>query len=76
MGFTLKVLVEAERCVVKGYTQICDMTAGKDHRTYDLALVILNEEIEHKSWFSELLGEGLQGIFCVEGKHHLLYPNS
>jgi ferritin-like protein len=33
----LTVLVEAERCAVRGYTQICNMTAGKDHRTYDLA---------------------------------------
>ena len=53
----LKVLVEAERCAVRGYTHICNLTAGKDHRTYDLALAILNEEIEHESWFSEFLGE-------------------
>ncbi|GAI10432.1 unnamed protein product, partial [marine sediment metagenome] len=30
-----------------GYTNICNLTAGKDHRTYDLAQTILNEEIEH-----------------------------
>jgi len=29
----LKVLVEAERCAVRGYTHICNLTAGKDHRT-------------------------------------------
>jgi len=34
----LKVLVEAERCAVRTYTEICNMTFGKDHRTYDLAL--------------------------------------
>src|SRR3970040_304986 len=34
----LTVLVEAERCAVWGYTHICDLTAGKDHRTYDLSL--------------------------------------
>jgi ferritin-like protein len=33
----LKILVEAERCAVWGYTQICNMAAGKDHRPYDLA---------------------------------------
>jgi len=33
----LKVLVEAERCAIRGYTHICNLTAGKDHRTYDLA---------------------------------------
>ena len=34
----LTVLVEAERCAVRGYTHICNKTAGKDHRTYELAL--------------------------------------
>ena len=64
----LKVLVEAERCAVRGYTQICNMTAGKDHRTYDLALAILNEEVEHESWFSEFLGEGPSGHFMRRGE--------
>lgn len=63
----LKVLVEAERCAVRGYTNICNITAGKDHRTYDLALAILNEEIEHESWFSEFLGEGPSGHFMRRG---------
>jgi ferritin-like protein len=63
----LKVLVNAERCAVRGYTEICNMTAGKDHRTYDLAQSILNEEIEHESWFSEFLGEGPSGHFLRRG---------
>jgi ferritin-like protein len=63
----LKVLVDAERCAVRGYTHICNMTAGKDHRTYDLSLAILNEEIEHESWFSEFLGEGPSGHFMRRG---------
>jgi ferritin-like protein len=63
----LTVLVGAERCAVQGYTGICDLTAGKDHRTYDLALAILNEEIEHESWFSEYLGEGPSGHFMRRG---------
>jgi ferritin-like protein len=64
----LKVLVEAERCAVRGYTQICNLTAGKDHRTYDLVQAILNEEIEHESWFSEFLGEGPSGHFLRRGE--------
>jgi len=64
----LKVLVEAERCAVRGYTNICKMTAGKDHRTYDLSLAILNEEVEHESWFSEFLGEGPSGHFMRRGE--------
>jgi len=64
----LKVLVEAERCAVRGYTHICNLTAGKDHRTYDLALAILNEEVEHESWFSEFLGEGPSGHYLRRGE--------
>lgn len=64
----LTVLVEAERCAVRGYTYICNLTAGKDHRTYDLSLAILNEEIEHESWFSEFLGEGPSGHFMRRGE--------
>lgn len=64
----LTVLVNAERCAVRGYTQICNMTAGKDHRTYALAQAILNEEIEHESWFSEFLGEGPSGHYLRRGE--------
>lgn len=64
----LTVLVNAERCAVRGYTNICNLTAGKDHRTYALAQAILNEEIEHESWFSEFLGEGPSGHFLRRGE--------
>ncbi len=63
----LQVLVEAERCAVRGYTHICNLTAGKDHRTYDLSLAILHEEIEHEAWFSEFLGEGPSGHYLRTG---------
>lgn len=59
----VEVLLHAEQCAVRGYTEICNMTAGKDHRTYDLALAILNEEIEHEAWFTEFLGRGPSGHF-------------
>jgi ferritin-like protein len=64
----LTVLVNAERCAVRGYTQVCNLTAGKDHRTYDLSLAILNEEVEHESWFSEFLGEGPSGHYLRQGE--------
>lgn len=64
----LQVLLDAERCAVNGYNQICNMTFGKDHRTYDLALAILNEELEHESWFSEFIGEGPSGHFLRRGE--------
>jgi len=64
----LKVLVQAERCAVQGYSHICNLTAGKDHRTYGLAQAILQEEVEHESWFSEFLGEGPSGHFLRRGE--------
>lgn len=67
----LEVLLKAEQCAVRGYTHICDMTFGKDHRTYDLALAILHEEIEHEAWFAEFLGNGPSGHYSREGR-----PNS
>jgi ferritin-like protein len=59
----LNVLVEAERCAIRVYTDICALTCGKDHRTYELSLAILNEEVEHEAWFSEFLGEKPSGHF-------------
>jgi ferritin-like protein len=69
----LTVLVEAERCAIRTYTDICNFTAGKDHRTYELALAILNEEVEHESWFSEFLGEGPSGHFRRGAPGHSPY---
>ena len=59
----VKVLLKAEQCAVAGYTNLCNLTMGKDHRTYDLALAILHEEIEHEAWFAEFLQMGASGHF-------------
>ncbi len=69
----LTVLVEAERCAIRTHADICNYTVGKDHRTYDLSLAILNEEIEHESWFSEFLGEGPSGHFRHGAPGHSPY---
>ncbi|XRH76106.1 MAG: DNA protection during starvation protein [Candidatus Methanosuratincola verstraetei] len=59
----LRVLLEAERCAVRVYTEICEMTHGKDPRTYDISLAILHEEVEHEAWFQELLEGRPSGHF-------------
>ncbi len=59
----LKVLLDAERCAVRVYTEICNMTFGKDHRTYDISLRILHEEDEHEAWFQEMLEGRPSGHF-------------
>ncbi len=50
-----KKLVEVKRSSVLGYTRLCNLTLGRDRRTYLLALSILNEELELKTWFSQFM---------------------
>lgn len=64
----LQVLLEAERCAIRTWSEICDLTAGgKDPRTYDIAARILNEEVEHEAWFIELLSMERDGISRPSG---------
>ena len=51
----LEILLEAERCAIRTWSEVCDMTRDTDPRTYDMASRILQEEIEHEAWFVELL---------------------
>lgn len=51
----IKVLLAAEQCAIKSWAAVCEMTFGKDPRTYDIAQRIMQEEIEHEAWFLELL---------------------
>jgi len=51
----VEVLLHAEQCAVQGYTEICNMTAGKDHRTYDRWMCsIVFKEIKN---FDSLIGK-------------------
>ena len=56
---TLKEILEkclkAEQGAIINWNKVCKMTHGKDPMTYDIAASILAEEIEHESWFLELL---------------------
>jgi ferritin-like protein len=63
----LTVLLEAERCAVRTWNEICDLTLGKDPRTYNLASRILQEEIEHEAWFIELLSMERDGVARPSG---------
>lgn len=63
----LKVLLEAERCAIRTWTEICEITFGKDFRTFDMASRILQEEIEHEAWFIELLSFERDGIGIPSG---------
>src|SRR6201987_1330761 len=63
----LTLLMESERCAIRSWSAVCDMTFGKDPRTYDLASRILNEEIEHEAWFIELLAHERDGKSIPSG---------
>ena len=63
----LEVLLEAERCAIRTRSEVCDLTFGKDPRTYDLAARILNEEVEHEAWFIELLSMERDGVSRPSG---------
>ena len=40
--------LEGERCAIKRYQEIAAFTNGKDFSTYQMAVNILNEELEHE----------------------------
>lgn len=50
--------LRSERCAIRRYQQIADFTNGKDHSTYQMAVQILNEELEHENdiedWLKDL----------------------
>ncbi|HEY7536018.1 MAG TPA: DNA protection during starvation protein [Thermodesulfobacteriota bacterium] len=63
----LQILLEAERCAIRTWNEICDITFGKDPRTYDMASRILQEETEHEAWFIELLSKERDGEIRPSG---------
>lgn len=56
-------LIEDVRRAVHPYDGLCNLTEGRDQRTYLLAHAIRNEKIEHKAWLKEFLGTGPPGRF-------------
>jgi ferritin-like protein len=63
----LQVLLEAERCAIRTWSEVCDITFAKDPRTYDMASRVLQEEIEHEAWFIELLSHERDGVTRPSG---------
>lgn len=50
--------LKGERCAIQRYQEIADFTNGKDHTTYQMAITILGDEIEHEndieSWMNDI----------------------
>lgn len=51
----MKKCLLAEQGAIVNWNKMCNLTLGKDPSTYEIAKDILKEEIEHESWFLELL---------------------
>jgi ferritin-like protein len=51
----MKKCLTAEQGAIVNWNKMCNLTLGKDPATFDIAKDILKEEIEHESWFLELL---------------------
>lgn len=54
----LKQNLEGERCAIDRYQGIAQFTEGKDFATYQMAVQIMNDEIEHEedleSWLTDI----------------------
>lgn len=50
--------LEGERCAIERYQEIAAFTEGKDYSTYQMAVGILNDELEHEedieSWLTDI----------------------
>ncbi len=58
VGVILEQNLQGERCAIQRYREIADFTNGKDHTTHQMAVTILNEELEHEQdiedWIRDL----------------------
>ncbi len=49
--------LEGERCAISRYEAIAEFTNGKDHATYQMAVSILNDELEHEHDIEDFLAD-------------------
>jgi bacterioferritin len=49
----LKQNLTGERCAIQRYQGLADFANGKDHTTHQMAVTILNEELEHEQDIEE-----------------------
>lgn len=49
--------LRGERCAIDRYEKLAEITYGKDHVTHQMAITILNEELEHEQEIEDWLGD-------------------
>ena len=53
----LKQNLNGERCAIQRYEEIANFTNSKDHSTYQMAITILGDEIEHENDIEAFLAD-------------------
>lgn len=53
----VKQILEAERCAIGRYQQICDMCFGKDYQTFRISSHILEEELDHEQDMEDYIAD-------------------
>lgn len=53
----LKQNLDGERCAIRRYQEIAEYTKSKDHSTYQMAITILNDELEHEQEIEDWLND-------------------
>jgi bacterioferritin len=51
----LKQNLDGERCAIQTYEELAEFTNGKDFATYQMAITILNDELEHEHDIEDFL---------------------
>ena len=51
----LKQNLDSERCAIARYQQICDACFGKDYETFDIALKIMHDELDHEQDWEDFI---------------------
>lgn len=54
--------LQAERCAIGRYQQICDMCFGKDYDTFRVSAKILKEELEHEQEIGDFINDIKAGM--------------
>jgi bacterioferritin len=49
--------IDAEGCAIQRYSDLANLTYGKDHATYQMVVSILNDELEHEHDLTDWLND-------------------
>ena len=57
--------MKGEQCAIDVYSKVLDLVQGKDHVTYNMALQILQDEVEHEEDLQALV-EDIEAMMSMK----------